>query len=168
MTLTFESTMRPHYSYGFIAASSFPARLICVLICVFQLYINPVVSAAEARSPEATAAAFYAWYLGALSTDKDPLRAKRPQLASYVSRDLIGELEGRTDRKDALEEDYFIQAQKALDDWRADIGVSKPLARRDTMVVVVSLGANGESGRVLVLTMIQEDGAWKIRKVQRA
>lgn len=136
------------------------------LICLAQLWVGSD-ALAKARPPEQAAAAFYRWYMQSLCISQDPLTQSPTQLSAYVSKGLITELKRRMSRK-GLHADYFIQAQEFLDDWITDISVAKPNISGNLATVVVTLGATEYTQRKLALTLIRDDGDWKIRMVRMA
>lgn len=137
-----------------------------MLICFSQLFIAQQVKAGTPLAPDATASAFYNWYLHSLSTDRDPLRDDKIQLSAYVSKALIKEIERQINSANGLDADYFIQAQDYFDDWLTHISVTKPAINGDTASVVVTLGATKESSWKLAVALKKECGIWKIRKVR--
>jgi hypothetical protein len=136
------------------------------LIVLGQLFAGSA-ALAQARTPEQAAGQFYRWYMQSLAISQDPLRQSPVQLSSYVSKGLISELKRRMSRK-GLHADYFIQAQEFMDDWTTDIKVVRPKIQGNMASVVVGLGATPETRRWLALTLIRDDGDWKICMVRLA
>ena len=125
-------------------------------------------TAVTARKADLVANEFYGWYLDSLATDIDPLTDRRKQLATYVAKDLLAEIDRQSRSPDGMSEDYFLKAQDYLDDWQSIRVSSKPTRRGTSKVVIVTLGAHPESRRSLEVTMIRENAAWKIRTVRLA
>lgn len=139
--------------------------LVLVLSCALAA---PAVNAETTAEPEAKVGAFYKWYLHALAQNHEPLIDDKQTLAQYVSRSLIKELEKRFHSADGLDADYFIQAQDYLADWEDNVAIGRADIKGKTATMVVTLGATQESKYRLGLTLIQENGLWKIRKIRRA
>ena len=125
---------------------------------------HEAASVAEA-GPRAVAGRFYSWYLGALAANRDPLRDDEATLARQVSAALMAEIRKKIASPDGLEADYFIQAQDYGEDWLHHIAVSPPKAVGAATQVDVDLGAAKATRQRLLVTLVQEGGAWKIRKV---
>lgn len=126
---------------------------------------SPTVSS---RAPDLVAKEFYGWYLESLAADTDPLTDQRNQLAKYITKDLLAEIDRQSHSPDGMAEDYFLKAQDYLDDWLSNRVTSKPARHGTSTVVVVTLGATPETRRSLKLTMVREKTSWKIRHVSLA
>lgn len=144
------------------------ALLAVSLWCVTQFASAQQASAVTALEAEVVATEFYGWYLESLAADSEPLTTGRKQLATYVAKDLLREIDRQRRSPDGIPEDYFLKAQDYLDEWKSIRVSSKPTRRGTSIVVTVTLGADPESRRSLKLTMIQESAAWKIRTVRLA
>jgi hypothetical protein len=122
-------------------------------------------AAPTARGPDTVAADFYGWYLDSLSADQDPLSDRYGTFTRYVSRPLAARLIERLKSGRPPESDYFIQSAGYRPAWLH--GVQARLVRQhgDTAEVQVTLGQDERTMRVLALSMVLEDGAWKIRAV---
>jgi hypothetical protein len=119
---------------------------------------------AAQHGPDAVAAEFYGWYLDTLSADQDPLSDRYDTFMRYVSRPLASRLVERLKNGHAPDTDYFIQAAGYREAWRAvQTGVVR--RRGNKAEVQVTLGRERRTMRVLLLSMVLEDGAWKIRSV---
>ncbi|WP_296947282.1 DUF3828 domain-containing protein [uncultured Massilia sp.] len=130
---------------------------------------GPVAPAA----PDAVAVAFYGWYLDTLAADQDPLSDRRERFAVYVARDLEARLAQRLRSGGVPQADYFLQAAHYHADWlRRQVHAvtvrQRSQGRERLADVIVTLGAGGESTRTLALSMVLEDGLWKIRQVDPA
>lgn len=146
-------------------------RMLLILLSFSLLCVSHAVSAQTGtqvpnRSPNLVATEFYGWYLESLASDADPLTSKRAQLATYVSKALLADIDRQRRSPDGMPEDYFLKAQDYLDDWRSHRESSQPIRSRTSRVVIVTLGGAPQSKRSLELTMVSENAAWKIRKVK--
>jgi hypothetical protein len=121
-----------------------------------------------ARAPDSVAAEFYGWYLDVLSADQDPLSDRHERFSRYVARDLTGQLILRLQQPPLPELDYFLQARDYEPAWRRNVRTAVLRRVRDGAEVLVTLGGGDGPARVLVLTMVPENGAWKIRRVATA
>ncbi|HKD24565.1 MAG TPA: DUF3828 domain-containing protein [Xanthobacteraceae bacterium] len=138
--------------------------LLCLLGAVAQLSI--AASAAE-TTPQAVVSEFYAWYVRAVAKDEDPLHDEPATLKRYVSGALIVEIEKKLKSRDGLDADYFMQAQDYLDDWLDNISVSPAQIKGATATTAVYLGKSADKKYGLSVSLVNEQGAWKIRKVTR-
>ncbi|WP_036169803.1 DUF3828 domain-containing protein [Massilia sp. 9096] len=131
------------------------------LVCQFASRAE----AAPQRAPDVVAAEFYGWYLDALSADQDPLSDRYAIFTRYVARPLAARLVERLKSGRPPESDYFIQSGGYRQAWLR--GVQARLVRRQgaSAEVQVTLGQEERTMRVLALTMVLEDGVWKIRTV---
>lgn len=144
------------------------AIALSILLCLAQLASAQPAPGTSTRAPELVATEFYGWYLESLASDIDPFTDRRAQLATYVTKDLLAEIDRQSHSPDGMPEDYFLKAQDYLDDWLPYRVSSKPARSGTAKVVVVTLGATPETKRSLKLTMDRENSVWKIRKVSLA
>jgi hypothetical protein len=116
------------------------------------------------HGPDTVATEFYGWYLDTLSADQDPLSDRYDTFVRYVSRPLASRLVERLKTGRAPDTDYFIQSTAYREAWRA---VQTSVVRRHggKAEVQVTLGKERRTMRVLLLSMVLEDGAWKISSV---
>lgn len=142
-----------------------PVAITCLMLLVCSSLSSQRAYAKPVQEPAAVANEFYGWYLKALAADQVPLTAERSKLAVYVSKDLITEIERQIKSADGIGEDYFLKSQDYLDEWQSARHTSGPIQRGSASIVKMTLGSNRETMRTLRLTMIREDGAWKIRRV---
>jgi hypothetical protein len=138
--------------------------LLCLLGTVAQLRF--AASAAE-TTPQAVVSEFYAWYLRAVARDQDPLHDEPATLRKFVSGALIVEIEKKLKSRDGLDADYFMQAQDYLDDWLDNISVSPAQIKGATATTAVYLGKSADKKYGLSVSLVNEQGAWKVRKVTR-
>lgn len=124
-----------------------------------------------APPPDAVAAAFYDWYLDALSADQDPLSDRHERFTRYVARALVAHLVARmaVDMGAAPAADYFLKTPHYHSAWLRTRVRALTVARQARRAeVIVTLGEGSDARQLLGLAMVLEDGAWKIRDVERA
>jgi len=154
------------------------------------------VARAAIRAPEVVAAEFYGWYLETLAADQDPLSDRHERFAAYVARPLVEQLLQRlqaragplTAAPDARmpdartpdvatpgHGDYFLQTDRidgACLRSRVRAIAVRQQARAAHVLVTLDMDMDGSDGagarHQLLLTMVLEGGAWKIRHVNRA
>jgi hypothetical protein len=126
---------------------------------------------AAGRAPDAVAVEFYRWYLETLGADQDPLSDRYETFTRYVSRELAARLVERLQGGRAPRSDYFTQSSSYRPAWQRGVRAATMRQRAGTADVLVALGDGGEGDdnagprRVLALSMVLENGAWKIRRV---
>jgi hypothetical protein len=125
-------------------------------------------AAQSARAPDTVAIEFYGWYLDALSADQDPLSDRYERFNTYVARDLTKSLVERLQTRPVPQSDYFLQTSAWQPAWRR--GVRAVVLRRDRAAaeVLVTLSGFEAPTQALMLSMVLENGAWKIRRVMPA
>lgn len=137
--------------------------LLCTLaVCPFAANATPSIPA------QLSTQAFYKWYLQELAVDRDPLSDRPQQYEKHVAKGLVGDINKAMTSEDGIDSDYFLKAQDYLDDWRASVNTSVVSQRSTSAVILVKLGRDKETIRRLKVSLIVEDGAWKIRKVRLA
>lgn len=142
--------------------------LTCVMLLVGQfLPVQPAYGKSR-HAPELVADEFYGWYLKTLASDEDPFTAKREKLSTFVSRQLIAEIERQINSPDGIKEDYFLKAQDYLNEWQEARHASRPVRRGATSVLFMTLGTEPGKTRTVELTMTMEKRVWKIRRVELA
>lgn len=109
---------------------------------------------------------FYAWYVGQINDQKDPL-ADRAKIAKFTSRRLNRWL--HSSQYADYGADYFLQAQDFDADWtRATVNAVTIEGNRARVAATLGVFKAEEIGigpRKLNLKMIKENGAWKIDSV---
>jgi hypothetical protein len=123
-----------------------------------------------ARAPDAVAAEFYGWYLETLSADQDPLSDRYDTFTRYVTKDLAARLVERLQGGRVPRSDYFTQSASYRPAWLRNVHAATMRQRAGAADVLVTLGGGDgheDSGprQVLALSMVLENGAWKIRQV---
>jgi hypothetical protein len=130
---------------------------------------RPLAAAPAAlRAPEAVAAEFYDWYLQTLDADQDPLSDRYDRLNAYVAKSLVDQLLKRLQEHKAAG-DYFLQSSRIQAAWLRGRVQAVTLRRQARAAdVLVTLDGDGDAKHELVLTMVLDNGIWKIRHVNRA
>jgi hypothetical protein len=156
-----------------------PLAILCACVCSVGADAAQAAEPARAGSirpaaaPEHVAAEFYGWYLDVLAADQDPLSDRHERFTQYVARDLTTQLVRRLQQPPLPELDYFLQARDYRPAWQRNVATAVLRRGRDAADVLVTLGG-GEGGegsasaQALVLTMVLENGAWKVRRVAPA
>jgi hypothetical protein len=142
--------------------------LACLLACAAQAAPHadaPHVNTPSQRTPDAIAVEFYGWYLDTLSADQDPLSDRYATFTRYVAKPLAARLIERLKSGHPPESDYFIQSTGYREAWLRGLQAKLVRERGGTAEVRITLGQDERTMRVLALTMVLEDGAWKIRSV---
>lgn len=130
---------------------------------------------AAIRAPETVAAEFYGWYLETLAADQDPLSDRYERLSAYVARPLVEQLlqrlqAPRAGTSPAAPEhgDYFLQAERIEGAWlRSRVRAITVRQQARAAHVLVTLDGDEGAKYGLLLTMVLDNGAWKIRHVNR-
>jgi len=140
-----------------------------VLLIVALLFT--CIAAAQQAPPEGPVSTgpdrvirhFYRWYVQMLNASKDPF-AEPAQLKTYVTDRLLREIEKKSKIEGGIGSDPFIDAQDFDKEWAKNIVVSTPAVTGDRATAEVQLKGKEFSHKLLV-TLIQEQGNWKIDKV---
>ncbi|SDC32644.1 Protein of unknown function [Massilia sp. PDC64] len=133
------------------------------------LLVCLTASAATLRAPEAVATEFYGWYLQTLDADQDPLSDRYDRLNAYVAKPLVDQLVKRLQEKQPQAGDYFLQSSRIHGAWLRGAVKAVTLRRQARSAdVLVTLDGDGDAKHDLVLTMVLDNGTWKIRHVNRA
>jgi hypothetical protein len=127
---------------------------------------------AGARPPEVVASEFYIWYLQTLSADQDPLSDRYDTFSRYVAKELAARLVERLQGGRLPASDYFIQSVSYRPAWLRSVRAATVRQRAGAAEVLVTLGEGSDETRedsgprqVLALSMVLENGVWKIRRV---
>jgi len=119
-----------------------------------------------AAAPEQVIRQFYRWYVGALSQSREPFKTGRSELQRFVSTRLLRELDRARNAPGGVEADYFLDAQDFDDEWATNIEVSAPAVEGERATAEVRLKGPEVGTRRLHLTMVREQGGWKIDRVE--
>ena len=126
-------------------------------------------SASSLRAPDTVAAEFYGWYLQTLDADQDPLSDRYDRLNAYVAKPLVDQLVKRLQEKTVQAGDYFLQSSRIQGAWLRGRVQAVTLRRQARSAdVLVTLDGDGDAKHEVVLTMVLDNGTWKIRHVNRA
>jgi len=150
-----------------------PLLLACAFLAfagTHVVYAADGVTPGQAATPEAAVRLFYPWYLGEMMKGRVPFTEERMQ--DYVAKDTLRDIAFMMKRpnggKRGLQEDYFLQAKDYFDDWADHIAVSEVTVDGDTASALVALGDPAQGTKRLALTLLREDGGWKISRVNAA
>ena len=150
-----------------------PFLLACAFLAfagVHAVYAADGVTPAPAATPEAAVRLFYPWYLDEMMKGRVPLTEER--MRDYVSGDTLRDIAFMAKRpnggKRGLQEDYFLRAKDYFDDWIDHIAVSDVTIAGDAASALVALGDPAQGTKRLALTLVREDGGWKISRVNEA
>jgi hypothetical protein len=134
------------------------------------VYAADGVTSGPAATPEAAVRLFYPWYLGEMINGRVPFTEER--MHDYVAEDTLRDIAFMMKRpnggKRGLQEDYFLRAKDYFDDWADHIAVSQVTIDGDTASALVALGDPAQGTQFLALTLLREDGGWKILRVNEA
>ena len=126
---------------------------------------------ASDQAPDKVAHDFYAWYLGQLAKNQDPITLKAPPLQDYVSPALLADIDRQMNSADGMDADYFLKTQDYLDGWLAHVAVGPAKVAGRSATALVTLGAptaaKDEIWRLRVTLALGVDGHWKIRSVAK-
>ena len=90
----------------------------------------------------------------------------------YVAKDTLRDITFAMNFSNAgaakAAKDYFLQAKDYYDDWADFIAVSEVTIDGDTASMLVALGDPAQGTKRLALTLVREDGGWKISRVNEA
>ena len=150
-----------------------PLLLACAFLAfagTHDVYAADGVTPGPAATPEAAVRLFYPWYLGEMMKGRVPLTEER--IRDYVAKDTVRDITYVMNRpvggKRGLPEDYFLRAKDYFDDWADHIAVSEVIIDGDTASALVALGDPAQGTHRLALTLVREEGAWKIALVNEA
>jgi hypothetical protein len=157
-----------------VRACLHPLLLACALLAfagTHVVYAADAVTPAPAATPEAAVRLFYPWYLGEMMKGRVPLTEQRMQ--DYVAEDTLRAITSVMSFQSfqnggGLQKDYFLQTKDYFDDWADHIAVSEVTIDGDTASMLVALGDPAQGAQRLALTLVREDGGWKISRVNAA
>jgi hypothetical protein len=118
----------------------------------------------EAGSPEVVVKNFYAWYIGVLNKNATPFK-QRAKIKQFVSARLIAEID-RMMKRGEYDADYFINAQDWDNAWAKNIKVSDVAVNKGKANAAVFLDGESDFDNKLKLSLVREQGSWKIDTVE--
>jgi hypothetical protein len=125
-------------------------------------------SASPQATPAAAAEDFYRWYLQQIAAQHDPLHDDRAELQRHVAARLLRELDEKSASEDGLDADYFLQAQDFMEGWANHVAAVGLPSKGKTAAAQVSLGDSAQDLRRLRVTLVNEGGVRRIRRVAAA
>jgi ABC-type transporter MlaC component len=140
--------------------------VVVALVALLGSAANAQPTPAKVMTARETVSSFYDSYLQLLEKNRDPFTQDTAFMKQYVAASLLAEIGRRLKSPDGMEEDYFIQAQDYLDEWKGHISVAEVESKGTTAVTVMTLGLKTKGEYRLRVTLRKEAGAWKIVKVQ--
>jgi uncharacterized protein DUF3828 len=164
----------PPHNHGVDArARLHPLLLACAFFAfagTHVVYAADGVTPTPAATPEAAVRLFYPWYLGEMMKGGVPATDKRMKdyVAEDTLRDIMFAMNFSNGGSVGAAKDYFLQAKNYFDDWADHIVVSEVTIDGDTASTLVALGDPAQGTQRLALTLVREDGGWKISRVNEA
>lgn len=141
--------------------------VLTAVVCMVAM-LTGAAEAAPKIPADVTATTFYQWYLNEIANDREPISDRPPYYDRHVAKALSGDLTKAMTSEDGIDEDYFLKAQDYLDKWVSTVNAAIVGTHSDSAEVLVTLGKSKASLQRLRVSMVVENGAWKIRKVRRA
>jgi hypothetical protein len=123
-------------------------------------------SVSQAKSADAAAQDFYRWYVGLMAKDREP-GDDPTAYARLVTKSLRASISRQMAAPDGMEVDYFVKAQDYLDSWVDHVTAGPATMHGDMARTTITLGTKADEWKLLV-SMVREDGAWKIAEVTRS
>jgi hypothetical protein len=147
-----------------------PLLLACALLALAgtqELYAVDANAPAPAATPEAAVRLFYPWYLGEMTMGRVPSVEEHMQdfIAKGTLRDIGFMMNRQNGGKRGLQEDYFLQAKDYFDDWADHIAVTDLTIDGDNASALIALGDPAQGTHRLAISLVREDGGWKISRV---
>jgi hypothetical protein len=136
---------------------------LCSAVVVAQ---HSTASTPAVRSPEIVLKEFYKWYIDSINHYKkatNPYEGGRALLKKYVTRGFLRAIERNeklSEDADAFDADYFLLDQDTSGFSEKNVSVSKVVIKGATATAIVTFG------NTVKVSLVQEDGAWKIDKVK--
>ena len=136
-------------------------------MCLVAVLVAPMLTAQEssdAGKPDAVIREFYAWYVSAVSANRDPFKDDSARLKRYATARFMREID-KARKGEEMGADPFLQAQDLDKAWARNIKVSEPKISGETATAKVELKGPEMGTHKLNVTMRNEGGAWKVDKV---
>ena len=144
-------------------------KTVRILFCslLFPLLLPASRAHAQAPDVEARLREFYAFYCHALNADQN-LLDKPAKLKPYVSARFLKEIAEQSKVEGGLEADPFVCAQDNDPAWEKNVEVAHVKAAADgkSAKADVTLGGQKEMVRHLKVSLVKEDGVYKVDKVK--
>ena len=138
-----------------------PIRWFTAVFCLsFALQLP---SAEPASDPAETIRGFYRWYIGEVSANRTPARARMKQFATDR---LLDEIKKKSSGPDGLGADYFLDAQDFDKDWSRNISVKDVAIQGEKATVTVEFRGTEIARHSLNVGLAREAGSWKVDKVK--
>ena len=138
-----------------------------VFLFALAMLVAPLTQAQEAggaAKPESVLREFYSWYTQTVLADRSPLSDERAKLKRYATAAMLGRID-KTMKAGELSSDPFLHAQDLDKAWPKNIKVSKTQVSGKTATAEVEMKGPEMGSHKLGVSLREEDGAWKIDKV---
>ena len=140
---------------------------------VAALLLSAFASPAQGQEPSASSDAqravreFYSWYVPQVLAEKNPFEKGRAQLQRSISTRFLRAIDKAQKDEGGIGADPFLNAQDVDNAWAKNITVSSAKVQGPRATVEVALKGREMSVKLHV-TAIEEQGHWKIDKVEDA
>ncbi|MEO5722687.1 MAG: DUF3828 domain-containing protein [Chthoniobacterales bacterium] len=140
----------------------FGTRVVLLLaLCGFSL-----TAQAEDAGPAQVIRDFYKWYVGELIAEHDPFEEGRKEVERFISERWIKEIDAMRAGPDGLDADPFLSAQDFDKEWATNVTVVEPVIEGDRATAEVELKGGQLGSQKLQVSLVQENGGWKIDAVE--
>jgi ABC-type transporter MlaC component len=140
------------------------ASIVVLLATALLVSVSRAQESSGAGKPEAAIREFYAWYVNAVSANRDPFKDDSARLKRYATTRFMREIE-KARKGEGIGADPFLQAQDLDKAWAKNIKVSEAKISGDTATAKVELKGPEMGTHKLNVTMRNEGGAWKVDRV---
>ncbi|MEY2491701.1 MAG: hypothetical protein QOH24_652 [Verrucomicrobiota bacterium] len=138
--------------------------LVAAAICGTLALTLP--SCARGPDPAETIRSLYGWYVRELKAGVDPLRERRSELKQFVTEGLLTSIDNLRAGAGSLDDDSLLQAGQFDQDWASKIAIDKLERRGGTATARVILTGRLLGERTLRVSLIREEGRWKVDDVK--
>ena len=142
------------------------AAAVLLLALFFGANAARVRAQGESTPPERVLRDFYQWYVGQLVAERDPFTDGRAEMKRYASDRLLRQLDKARKREGGVGSDPFLDAQDVDKQWAKNITVATPEVKGDKATANVELKGTEMGTQKLKVSLVQENGSWKIDKVE--
>lgn len=121
---------------------------------------------ARGPDPADTIRSLYGWYVRELKAGVDPLHERRTELKQFVTEALLTSIDNLRVGSNSLDGDSLLDPQRFDEDWASRIAIDKIETRGRTATARVILTGRMLGERRLNVSLIKEDGRWKVDDVK--
>jgi hypothetical protein len=140
-------------------------RIVPLVVGLCLCALLPLEAAETAATPEGCIRGFYQWYVTNLVANRNPMK-QRTELRRFATERLLKELSKMKMGPDGLDGDYFTDAQDFDPLWAKNISISAVKTQGEKSSAHVLLNGSQGMKKNLVVQLLQENGTWKVDKVQ--